>query len=550
MDYFVMSLFQHVSRGLIAALFLSTPAKAAMTAQDAWDFVLALNADYGVTVEAARRNATTDTLTMTDVAYVMPLPGGAITGAVDEIRLVPQGDGSVLIRISDSHRMQLSIQTEGDAAPLTAAITVEMPDLSVIVSGTPQDASLNYFAPAITLLLDDLQTQGETVPMMAVVDLEGLEMTYAVRQTDRRETISDGTVAAAGFVVSLSKPSGDGQFDAEGAFVEMGFSGTGNSGTAPSDLTTDTIAELLRQGLSTDASISHAGSDLSFTLVDGTANAAGRITSDNGRLDLSLSQAGLSYAGATEGLEASFESSEVPLPPLSAQADAMEFSVSLPIQKSDTPEDVDLLIDLDGLSLAEPIWQIFDPAGVLPRGPATLVLDLAAKANWLTDILDPEVAGRVAGDVAGDVTGKVTGPVTGDITGPVADGIDAGSDGNTAPDTDAVPAEIHALDIRQLKLTAAGADLTGSGTFTFDNNVASPFGPGPKPQGKAQMRVDGVNALLQNLTRMGVLPQQQAMMAQMTLGLFARPVEGEDAVTATFEITPDGAVMANGQRLQ
>jgi len=40
------------------------------------------------------------------------------------------------------------------------------------------------------------------------------------------------------------------------------------------------------------------------------------------------------------------------------------------------------------------------------------------------------------------------------------------------------------------------------------------------------------------------------MMAQMTLGLFARPVEGEDAVTATFEITPDGAVMANGQRLQ
>lgn len=531
-----MSLFRYACSGLLAALILSDPVKAAMTVEEAWDFVRAMNADHGLSVEASRRNVTTDVLTLTDVAYAMPLPGGSLTGSIDEIRLVRQGDGSVLIQMADSHSLQLSLQTKGSATPLTADITLENPDLSVTVSGTPQDARLNYFAPAITLRLEDLQNGAETLPMMAEVDLEGLEMTYAVRQSGQRETLSDGTIAAAGFVVSFSKPSGDGQFEAEGAFVEMGFSGTGSSGagsigtgdsgTAAPGLTTDTIAELLRQGLSTDTSISHAGSDLSFTLVDGASTAAGRITSDNGRLEVSLSQDGLGYAGATEGLEASFESSELPLPPLSAQARAMEFSVSLPVQKSDTPDDVHLRIDLDGLNLADPIWQMFDPAGVLPRGPASLVLDLDGKANWLTDILDPEAAGAAT------------------------DATDGGSGANTARNAGPVPAEIHALDIRQLKLTAAGADLNGSGTFTFDNDAPSPFGPGPKPQGKARLRVDGVNALLQNLTRMGVLPQQQAMMAQMTLGLFARPVEGEDAVTATFEITPDGAVMANGQRLQ
>ena len=63
------------------------------------------------------------------------------------------------------------------------------------------------------------------------------------------------------------------------------------------------------------------------------------------------------------------------------------------------------------------------------REESTLRLDLSGKANFLFDLFDPESMEMV---------------------------------------DDEMPAEIHELDVNELKLEVAGADLTGNGGFTFD----------------------------------------------------------------------------------
>lgn len=40
------------------------------------------------------------------------------------------------------------------------------------------------------------------------------------------------------------------------------------------------------------------------------------------------------------------------------------------------------------------------------------------------------------------------------------------------------------------------------------------------------------------------------MGARMMMGMFGTPGEGEDVITSTIEVTEDGQVLANGQRLR
>ena len=42
---------------------------------------------------------------------------------------------------------------------------------------------------------------------------------------------------------------------------------------------------------------------------------------------------------------------------------------------------------------------------------------------------------------------------------------------------------IHSLDVDELQLTVAGADLTGTGAFTFDNEDMMTWGGMPAPDG-------------------------------------------------------------------
>jgi len=140
-----------------------------------------------------------------------------------------------------------------------------------------------------------------------------------------------------------------------------------------------------------------------------------------------------------------------------------------------------------------------------------LLIDLSGKAKLFFDLIDPAQADAIA----------------------MAD----------------VPGELNALTLNNLSLKLGGAALTGLGDFTFDNTDLETFDGMPRPTGELTMNLKGGNALIDSLVKMGLIPEDQAMMGRMMMGMFARSV-GDDELSSKIEINDQGHVIANGQRVQ
>ena len=108
----------------------------------------------------------------------------------------------------------------------------------------------------------------------------------------------------------------------------------------------------------------------------------------------------------------------------------------------------------------------------------------------------------------------------------------------------AMPGELEQLSLNELKLSAVGAELTGTGAATFDNSAGT-----PKPVGAIDLKLVGANALIDKLVAMGLIPEDQAMGARMMMGMFGQAA-GEDTLTSKIEFKEDGGIYANGQRIQ
>jgi hypothetical protein len=159
--------------------------------------------------------------------------------------------------------------------------------------------------------------------------------------------------------------------------------------------------------------------------------------------------------------------------------------------------------------VSDDIWGLVDPAGTLPRDPATVIVDAKGTAKVLADIMDPATQGQ---------PGSVQG-------------------------------EVNTLDLTQLLVKAVGAEIAATGALTFDNTDLVTFQGMPAPTGKINVDIKGVNALIDNLIAMGLVPEDQAMGARMMMGIFARPGEGPDALVSEIEFKDKG-IFANGQQLQ
>ena len=486
-----------------AALCVSAVPGWSLTAQDAWDNWKTLASSMGQEVTAEAEATAGGQLTVSGVRFGISVEETAVVGTIDEMVFAEQGDGTVRITMSDSYDMSADIDTEGGERAVTS-FNVSMPGLEMIAREDGARIAYDYAAPAIAVAMNSLEVADESVPLELTMTLNGVQGVYAA-DPDGTSMESDFSSDSADLVVSARDPEGEGTFSMTATFADLSSSTTG-AGLMMMGM--GDIAAMLEEGFSTDGNFSFGATTFDMDFADGAETFAAQGSMTGGRSSVTLDGSAMKTAATYEGLEFTASGSEIPFPQVTGALGEWTTDLALPLSASESVEPFALRLALVDLVVGEEIWSMFDPAGAMARDALTAVVDLSGTARLLVDLLDEEA--MLASDE---------------------------------------PAQIESLTLEELRLSAAGAQLTGTGAFTFDNADRTTFGGMPAPDGAVNLSLTGGNALLDTLVNMGFVPQEQAMMVRMMTGMIAKPGPGADELVSEISVRPDGTILANGAPL-
>lgn len=481
-------------------------ASADVTAEEVWSSWKSVVELSGQSVTATEERSG-DTLILRDVTLTAMTAGSdGMTGRLGDLSLVEQADGTVRIEIAPEYPLDFRV-TSATGETVEMAMTMRQPGgLSMVARGDAEAVAYDLAAPELALALDRMVVNGEPVDMAGGARIEALVGSYEVGAGEPRRIGSDFRADAVRLDMTATDPDAGGRMVLEVAAADLVSTSVS---TLPAGLDMTDLARMLGAGFSSDGRLAYA--DMTYAMRTTAQDAATSIASsaDGGSVDFALGDGEMVYDIRASGTRIVAEGLPLPVPQIDLAMDDSAFRIRLPLVESDTPRDFALSTRLAGLTVSDGLWGMLDPTGQLPRDPATLAVDLAGTARWLAAFGDP--AAMAAGRP---------------------------------------PVELSALNLKGLQLSLAGADLTGSGDFTFGNPGNPGFAGMPQPSGSLDLRLEGGNTLLDRLVAMGLVPPDQATGLRMMVGLFARPGEGADTLVSKIEVTEEGQVFANGQRLR
>lgn len=495
----------------LSVLMTGSAAFADISAQAVWDDWKAYMTGFGYTVEG-NEAASGGALTVTDMAMSLDIPDEDATVSVTlpEMTFVENGDGTVAVQVPAVMPIKVVVDGPGDE-DADIAVDYVTDGFSMVVSGDASDMLYTYSANEMRVELKSLIVEGETIDigaaMMSMADLAG---STAMKVGNLRMTEQKMSSGGVTYALDFKDPEGgDGHFKMNGKFDSMSFEG---AGSFPMNMDPDDMAAMLKAGFGFTGGFEYTGGSSSVDFQEYGDTMQASSSSDSGALQVAMDENHLAYAGTASNMKMNMAGGDIPFPVELAMQDSA-FNLKMPISKSETAKEFALGITMGDFTMSDMIWGMFDPAGQLPRDPATVALDLTGKAKLNFDLMDPAQM----------------------------EAVDRG---------EMMPGELNELKLNGLTVRVAGAELTGNGDFTFDNSDLSTFEGIPAPDGAVNLKLTGGNGLLDKLVAMGLLPEEQAMGARMMMGLFAVPGEGEDSLTSKIEVKPDGQILANGQRLK
>ena len=489
----------------VITLMGSTASFADVTAAEVWTDWQDYMTGFGYEVEA-QEDASGDGVTVNDLTISMNLPEDEGTVKVNFGTLIfkDQGDGTVAIVMPET--MPVAISAEDEFA---VTMNYNLSDMSMVVSGSAAEMTYTYSAAQMGISIADLMIEGDKVDDAKLdVILTNMSGNTVSTTGNIRHMVQAFSADMLTYDFAIKEPDG-GSFsmDVKGSIAD--FKGNSDS-MIPNDVDFEQFAAALTAGFAANGGLTWGAGGYEFATTDGGDSATGSSSSDSGSLNFGMDRDSINYGGTAVGTNASFTSSEFPFPVDITIAQSV-FNLLMPVNKTDTPSDFGMTIKLGDFTISDGIWNLIDPGTILSRDPATINLELDGKANWLVDIMDPE-----------------------------SDEVQNAE----------IPGQLHALTLKAMQVKAAGADLTGAGAFTFNNDDLETFDGLPAPTGALDLKLTGGNGLMDNLVKMGLLPEDQAMGARMMMGLFAVVGEGDDTLTSKIEVNGDGSIMANGQRLK
>jgi len=387
-------------------------------------------------------------------------------------------------------------------------VTLSHTGLSILASGDPDNIAYAMNAPSMAYQITG--KAGDEAYLNGSAEMRGLTGEYTVTTSELKEVVSDLRADAITMQFDVVPPDENRQGQMQMSFEMEGITSSGRN-QYPADANFEEFSEVLQAGSAFGANFTHGPMQYAFKLEEPGQNIDASGTGSSGSFLFAMDSEALRYGTKIAGMEMDVKGSAIPFPQIGLTMERYDTELSIPLAQSDAPSDFGLAVKLLGLAIDNEIWGIFDPAQVLPRDPVSISLDLSGQANWLVDIFDEKS---------------------------IAASIDK-------------PGELHALDVNELALNIAGAELTGKAGFTFDNSDLVSFGGAPKPLGDAEFRLVGANGLLEKLATLGFVPAEQLFGIRAMMGIFASPVAGQaDTLTSKIVVDEAGAVYANGQRLK
>jgi hypothetical protein len=263
----------------------------------------------------------------------------------------------------------------------------------------------------------------------------------------------------------------------------------------------------LAAGMAMDFGYTLGATDFAFDFKDGSDSGSGKGVIGSGDFAIKMDASQLAYSAGYKGVDLSMSAASLPVPEVQLGLAELAFGINLPVAPAEAPQDASMLVKLVDLTISDEIWGMVDPAANLPRDPITAIVDLKGTLTVMASFFD-EAA--------------------------MASGMP--------------PALPNSVDLTQLQLKLLGAELNGSGSTTVDVTQPGPTGM-PAMEGKFSFNASGVNGLLDKISAMGLIPEDQLMGARMMMGMFAQPGEGEDTLVSEVEFK-DGGLFVNGMQLQ
>jgi len=500
-----MTLSRTLFTGTAIVLLLASPALADLTAEQVLADQLKQMETYGLKAEVTGQSRSGDTLTVEGLSADVEAPEGSMSVRIGGASFRELGDGTVEVTYPDTIPVSIS-GTSPDGENFEIVFSMVQQGTRTVVSGIPEDLRYDFASDRMSITEMRFLAPEEAVDADFSFDftMSGLQgfMQIVGGGTIRDYTADFAVAGVSGAMSGKPEDGSGGSFRME--FDAADLAGQYEGSMAPQELMAS-MADAILAGNNTKGTASHG--PVTYTIAaegpDGSFETATAVAS--GTMEFSVNENGLDYGGSARDVTTTVGGSTIPLPPLTFRMAETGGRFAMPLVPSEEEQGFALSLNLAGLEIDDMLWSMIDPVGQIPRDPANLVIDLGGQVVMSEDVFAPDFAEQMDGP----------------------------------------PGQINSLNINRLLLNLAGAELTGNGSFSFNNE-----GEMPKPSGSVNLMLSGANALLDTLVGMGLLPEDQAMGARMMMSMFAVPGDSPDTLVSTIEVNEDGSILANGQRIK
>jgi len=490
---------------------IATPTLADVNARNVWDVFTANYRAFGLQIEATE-NYASGTLKLSDIKISgqFPLDWGSITITTTGLSLIENGDGTVAVQFPENMPLAVALSLP-DELFITATMDQTLKGYKMIASGDPDKVQLDYSADLIELKLNEVNSPVDKhVTAAALLSLSEISGVTTL-QTGEMLTISqDYEVAKT--IVNWDY-SIEGKTASENHAEVMKIDGNNELVLPNAGFDFAKIADQFRSG----ASIKTAYTSGSYTAkannsINGAPLIKQDLSVDSTDTFMSLAENGFAMKMSADEYFVDMQAKDMPFP-LRGKIGQFSGDFQFPVLQKDVDQDIVYSFAMNDFTMDSEIWALFDPNEILPRDPANFTLNLSGKAKLFVDLLDFETMDKVMG--GGTKFG-----------------------------------EISSVSINELVFSAVDTELNGTGAFSFNNDDLQTFDGMPAPDGGALLKLSGLDALIDKLTKMGVIAEGDVMGMRMGLMMFTKAGDQADTLISDIKITPDGKITANGKRIK